>query len=473
MQPLGNLYGAAAADAANARDAGGLGALGVLSDELILDILGRLDARTLARAGLASRVLHVFASHDELWRTLVLGEGGGASRGFRFRGTWRDTMAFQLAPARACIMVPRPVSGLYSEALFRPWFNASLALRPAWLRNETVPREDARVLSAADFRAKYELLNRPVILTHAMDGWPALHEWTPERLATIAGDALRFECGPALLTMAEYFAYASQAVEERPIYLFDPRFGEHVPALAERDYSVPPHFADDLFRVLGAARPNHRWLIAGPVRSGSSFHIDPNATSAWNAVITGAKKWILTPPGSPPPGVYPSADGAEVTAPVSIYEWFLAGFYDALCADARAGAAHPLEAVCRRGEIMFVPSGWWHAVINVPGADAVGDPVGQHTVVAITQNFVSRANLGRVCHFLARRREQVSGCGAAGATLYEDFTRRLAETMPDIEIPPLHATLWESVRSTPRDCAAAEDGNDGTEDGTFSFGFDD
>ena len=50
----------------------------------------------------------------------------------------------------------------------------------------------------------------------------------------------------------------------------------------------------------------------GPARSGSSFHVDPNATSAWNAVVRGRKKWILFPPGCPPPGVVPSADGAEV-----------------------------------------------------------------------------------------------------------------------------------------------------------------
>ena len=67
---------------------------------------------------------------------------------------------------------------------------------------------------------------------------------------------------------------------------------------------VPSLFQDDLFSVLdNESRPDFRWLIMGPARSGSSFHKDPNATSAWNAVIKGSKKWILFPPNSTPPGL--------------------------------------------------------------------------------------------------------------------------------------------------------------------------
>ena len=79
---------------------------------------------------------------------------------------------------------------------------------------------------------------------------------------------------------------------------------------------LPPQFSDDLFAAMDPKhRPDHRWLILGPARSGSSFHQDPNATSAWNAVIYGSKKWILYPPHITPPGkpglVCPSSPGVR------------------------------------------------------------------------------------------------------------------------------------------------------------------
>jgi hypothetical protein len=73
--------------------------------------------------------------------------------------------------------------------------------------------------------------------------------------------------------MEEYWAYAHETTEEAPLYLFERDFAE-VPGL-QQDYSVPPffsrhaHHGSDLFSLLGDdRRPDHKWLVVGPKRSG-------------------------------------------------------------------------------------------------------------------------------------------------------------------------------------------------------------
>jgi len=57
----------------------------------------------------------------------------------------------------------------------------------------------------------------------------------------------------------------------------------------------------------------------------------------------------------------------------------------------------PLEAIVEEGEVIFVPHGYWHMVVNVDDC------------IAVTHNYVSSANLADVLRFLRDKPEQISG----------------------------------------------------------------
>jgi hypothetical protein len=116
----------------------------------------------------------------------------------------------------------------------------------------------------------------------------------------------------------------------------------------------------------------------------------------------------------PPPGVYVSKDQGEVTSPLSITEWLL-GFHT----EARKTKGC-LEGICGEGEILHVPSGWWHLVVNLTPA------------IAITQNFVPREHLAATILFLRDRPEQVSGFKATVKDPYGVYVQKMRETYPEL-----------------------------------------
>ena len=142
-----------------------------------------------------------------------------------------------------------------------------------------------------------------------------------------------------------------------------------------------------------------------------------NRHSAWNAVLRGSKYWIMFPTSSsysPPPGVFVSEDQSEVTSPLSIAEWLL-GFH----AEARKTRGC-MEGICHEGEVLHVPSGWWHLVVNLASS------------IAITQNFVPRAHLESALAFLKDKPDQVSGFRNDVTNPYKTFVGKMKELHPEI-----------------------------------------
>ncbi|KAF2859056.1 F-box and JmjC domain-containing protein [Piedraia hortae CBS 480.64] len=425
VRPGGNALTASV----NLKDACGLFAL--LPDEVLANLLELQSAADLLRLGSTCRALHAFSRDDELWRALFVQKSPEL---FSWRGTWRATyLGLAEEPRVDC-------SNLFSDVLHRPFFCATVPLLP-FTQGIPVHNRISRLkdLSVEEYQSSW--FSKPFILTDTVKNWPIYKSWSLSSLQERYADT-RFRAEAVDWPLKTYIEYMSNNSDESPLYLFDRSFVEKM-HLSESDYEPPACFGTDLFSVLGVQRPDYRWLIIGPGRSGSTFHKDPNGTSAWNAVIRGSKYWVMFPSSSPPPGIYVSADKTEVTSPLSIAEWLL-GFHT----EARLSPGC-VEGICNEGEVLHVPSGWYHLVLNLESS------------IAITQNFVSQPRLAAVLHFLRNQKQNISGFRDDIDDIYELFISKLKHHHPEA----LEQAL-ETLESGNRPWKKVTENEE-----TFTFGF--
>ena len=121
-----------------------------------------------------------------------------------------------------------------------------------------------------------------------------------------------------------------------------------------------------------------------------------------------------------------------------------------------------MEGVAEPGDVVFVPAGWWHLVINLEPS------------VALTQNFVAATNLPAVLRFLSESKGAVSGVSDADAQgLHAAFTAALQAACPDL-LAAAQQPRAEPARPSERPPAAAQglrwrDVVSTAERATFSF----
>ncbi|KAL2072812.1 hypothetical protein VTL71DRAFT_12155 [Oculimacula yallundae] len=398
------------------------------------------------------------------------------SGSFTWRGTWRSTY-LNLKPEQTSQI---QCNNVFSDVLYRPFLCTHTSLLPY---TTNIPSRNAiprlANLTPSEFSSQWSA--KPFILTQPVRSWPVYQTWNTQTLLEKYRD-VRFRAEAVDWTLSTYVDYMSNSSDESPLYLFDRNFVEKMslntnttnpnsssssdttsqPQAPPPAYTPPTCFGSDLFSVLGSLRPAHAWLILGPPRSGSTYHKDPNSTSAWNAVLTGSKYWIMFPPSTPPPGVYVSADDSEVTSPLSIAEWLLE-FHS----EARKSAGC-VEGVCKAGEVLHVPSGWWHLVVNI------------ETSLAVTQNFVSEGGVKNVLRFMRDKGEQISGFAKEVDDPYSLFLEGLRREYPalleraleDLEEEDKRRRegrkrKWDEVVAGKKDEEGSASG------GGFSFGFGD
>jgi histone arginine demethylase JMJD6 len=263
----------------------------------------------------------------------------------------------------------------------------------SYRKNPTHPpihRIDSSILSVTDFIERYEKPRIPCIIKNipSNESWEAHHKWTFSYLRSSFKDVL-FKVGEddegykVKVKMKYFLQYLRYNDDDSPLYVFDSSYDVNkVAKQLLQEYKVPSYFPDDLFSLVGEdRRPPYRWFLVGPERSGTCLHIDPLGTSAWNTLLVGTKRWVLFPPGlkkSVVKGTDLILKGEDDEA--TNY------FIDILPRIKKeyAGQVPIIEFFQRPGDTVYVPGGWWHAVLNV------------QDTIAVTQNYCSRANFEEV-----------------------------------------------------------------------------
>ena len=225
--------------------------------------------------------------------------------------------------------------------------------------SQSYPQVDRRHnLSAEEFRHAYLYPQRPVIITGAIDHWPARSLWSFDyfrnrfgdvRVAVHRYDEEREFTPDAVkeMTLRDYIdGVTTKDWKEFPYYLRDNWriFHTHPELVAEHD--VPPYFFD-WFRLLPVfMRLPYPRIFIGPKGAITPLHADIWGTHAWLSQLIGRKRWLLFSP-----------DQRKF-----LYDFDVRCEAPDLSRHPLYREARPVEAVIGPGDTIWVPGNWSHWV---------------------------------------------------------------------------------------------------------------
>lgn len=221
--------------------------------------------------------------------------------------------------------------------------------------------------------AFYETVGRreqPVILTQAMEDWPARGKWSFDWFATEHGDVtapvewLQYTQAPGgrvervgkvqRMTLREYIQQLRGPASHEAGYLIGKDLLLSLPALRE-DLQFPEYEA--------VSRLTEQLFFMGPAGSFTQLHLD--RAHNLHAVLAGRKRWQL----------YPPSMDAQLKPAALDHPWSVVSEYDLAPTYGRPeqlpnGLAPAYDFVLEAGEILFLPYGWWHRVLTLENAIA-------------------------------------------------------------------------------------------------------
>lgn len=217
-----------------------------------------------------------------------------------------------------------------------------------------------------NFNKKFVQPNRPVVYRGYAANWRAVKRWDPEFLSRdcgsieiplydLADQTIRLKDFVDLLRSGERAPYIRNVwlLRSLPQLASDVR----VPAVAE-----PNRLSHPAVRAFIPAlwNPWFEFFFSGPHTRFSRIHADAHSTHAWVVQIHGRKRFWMWP------GAVRSGASLDVSEGQDIDSIFT--------------GHQPETAVLDAGDLLFIPSGWWHTAES------------QTASISLSGNFVNDTN---------------------------------------------------------------------------------
>ena len=274
----------------------------------------------------------------------------------------------------------------------------------------------------------------PAVLTGLLEEWPAFANpgttWSSEDLAARAAAAairVSLDGGPSFarmsmcqgrVTLDEYHQYCESgeaAHDLAPLYVFDPDI--LTTAFASDAFFTPLCFSTDAMACIDGTeyRPlPPAWLLMGVKRSGTPIHDHP-LTVAWNALLVGCKLWCCLPPdvdeGALLLNLREDDDGGgdEDGRPfdLSALEWFQQ------CGKLPESAKIIVQ---RPGEVVYLPAGWFHVVLNVETSTAISVSLALRRDLPVVLPLLKESDEDFAAFWIDRLREHEAKGTPSGGT---------------------------------------------------------
>ena len=212
--------------------------------------------------------------------------------------------------------------------------------------------------------------DEPLVITGAAKDWPAAVKWSsPAALRQHYGH-LTFSLSTDLtgVSLAQFLDYTASCDSDFPQYIAERNFSTGGREDLLQDFTAPDWFDKNLLSQVQDLPSGFPYWLLGSACTGTQLHTDEGCTSGWNVCLCGSKRWCMMPPET----------DTEALGLNSVPEGPACWFVDTLPTLQQAAAEGKLrlyETVQRPGEMVIIPGGWHHAIINIEFSCAVAQTV--------------------------------------------------------------------------------------------------